>query len=192
MQYAIKDDKRIEATKDATALCPCCSSIVVAKCGLINVHHWAHKTARDCDPWYEPESSWHRTWKERVDSKYREITIIKENETHRADIQLPDHTVIELQHSPISPEDIFARESFYQKMIWIIDGESFSDRFITYNKGDYYTFRWKHAHKAWHFATCPLYIDFGGDTLFLIRKIHVGDTVGGWGEFRKYEDVLKL
>lgn len=39
---------------------------------------------------------------------------------HIADI-LVDGTVIEIQHSPISKEEIRERETFYEKMIWIFD-----------------------------------------------------------------------
>jgi len=41
---------------------------------------------------------------------------------HRADLLTDAGWVIELQHSRIKPEDRAARESFYGKMIWIVDG----------------------------------------------------------------------
>jgi len=49
MRFALLNDKRIEATKGAKGVCPCCGSELVAKCGEIKVHHWSHK--KKCDDW---------------------------------------------------------------------------------------------------------------------------------------------
>ena len=40
---------------------------------------------------------------------------------HRADIRTP-RGMIELQHSPIAPEEIREREALYGRMIWLLDG----------------------------------------------------------------------
>ena len=44
---------------------------------------------------------------------------------HRADIVGNYGTVVELQHSQISPEVIAARESFYGRMVWLFDASVF-------------------------------------------------------------------
>ena len=70
MLYAIETDgKRIQPVKDARALCPGCKKIVIAKCGVINVHHWSHLNGCECDPWHEPETEWHIGWKKQFEEK---------------------------------------------------------------------------------------------------------------------------
>ena len=48
---------------------------------------------------------------------------------HIADIKTDSGLVIELQHSSMSLEEMQSRENFYKKMIWIIDGSPFKNRF---------------------------------------------------------------
>src|SRR3990167_10332836 len=91
---------RLLATPKSHSICPCCNTAVVAKCGSIKVWHWAHESKYDCDTWYEGISQWHLDWQDRVHEKHREIVI----GPHRADIQLSNGQVIEIQNSPISPE----------------------------------------------------------------------------------------
>lgn len=160
MKYALfEDGSRSQATKGASAFCPLCRQGVRPKCGRIRVHHWAHLSGKDCDPWAEPESEWHRAWKGVFPEQRVEVAI----GVHRADILANDGTVIELQNSPISPDEIEARERFYRRMIWVINGEKFSDRlFITKHRGrKEVTFRWKHFHPRWLFAKKPVFIDLG-------------------------------
>ena len=47
MRFALSNDERIEATKGAKGVCPCCGNDLVAKCGEIVIHHWSHK--KKCD-----------------------------------------------------------------------------------------------------------------------------------------------
>jgi len=109
----------VEARPNQRAQCPLCRKPVLSKCGEIVDWHWAHLAGGDCDPWAEAETPWHRWWKERAPASWREVTVGE----HRADIRRPDdHVVIELQHSPISPEEIREREAYYGHMVWLIDG----------------------------------------------------------------------
>ena len=124
MKFAIVDDTRTEATKGVRGICPSCGSELIAKCGVQKVHHWAHKGTRTCDSWWEPETEWHRTWKNNFDLTMQEVIKIDpiSGERHIADIYLPHNDlVIEFQHSPIDIEEINAREKFYKRMIWVID-----------------------------------------------------------------------
>ncbi len=107
---------------------------------------------------------------------------------HRADLMLyqaggHEALVVELQHSPISVEEVRERESFYGNMIWILDGNVFRKRFelrTPYQPSDYYTFRWKHPVKTWAFATKPVFIDFPKG-VFSMRSMGKTCPVGGWG-----------
>ena len=73
MKYALKLDERIEATPKASAICPCCRTEVIAKCGNRKVWHWAHKTKQTCDHWWENETQWHRDWKDKFSERWQEV-----------------------------------------------------------------------------------------------------------------------
>lgn len=125
MIWAIRDHQRVRATPNARAACPCCNAQTIAKCGSINIWHWAHKSTIDCDPWYEPESNWHLNWKARFPDSWQEIIM----GPHRADIQTPSGRILEFQASPISTSQIAEREAFYRNMLWILKGEDFAQNF---------------------------------------------------------------
>ena len=122
MKYALKLDERIEATPKASAICPCCGTEVIAKCGNRKVWHWAHKTKQTCDHWWENETQWHRDWKDKFPKEWQEIIHVAENgEKHIADVKTDKGLVIEFQRSSITREEIEVRSNFYENMIWIID-----------------------------------------------------------------------
>ena len=52
-----------------------------------------------------------------------------DGEVHRADIKTPTGIVIEVQHSAMTDAERESRESFYENLIWILDGRSFRKRF---------------------------------------------------------------
>lgn len=184
MQYANNENgERIEATPNARALCPSCGSQVIAKCGKITVWHWAHISA-DCDPWYEGMTKWHTDWQSQFPAEYREVVIRKGDETHRADVALPDGTVIEFQHSPISIDDINRREQFYgDKMIWVFDVREPVEkmRLTLRDKGNYHSFRWKHARRSIASTCRRVIFDIGNSRIFDARKIYDGVYFSGWG-----------
>lgn len=163
MQWAIDPcGEKIEATKGVAAICPLCREPVIAKCGRIVVHHWAHRI-NECDPWYEPETDWHRSFKYLFASDEVEVTV----GNHRADIHVNGLT-IELQNSPISPDEIEERERHYHKMIWLVNAESWAEKiFLLRVKGDnLFRFRWKNMRKAWAFAKRPVFFMFGDVWVF--------------------------
>lgn len=159
VRYAIDifGDK-VEATpEEKFATCPLCKSWCIPKCGSIVTWHWAHEKRADCDTWSEGETEWHRGWKRMVSPQFQEVC----KGPHRADIVGNKGVVIELQHSPISPETIEAREIFYGKMIWLFDASDFHDN-IQFRKNDdtnYRSFRWKHARKTQLTADRPVFWD---------------------------------
>lgn len=180
-----------EASPKDTGFCPICDDDVIAKCGEINTWHWAHKSKRDCDEWYEPETQWHLDWKNKFPEEQQEFTMGK----HRVDIRTNTRWIIELQNSNISPEKIKEREDYYKRMIWLLNGESLANGLILRKKKGIITFRWKHPPKSWWYATKPIYIDleekYEGVEIFLVKKVHNNIPCGGWGELISKEEFLR-
>lgn len=123
-KFALINNIRTEAIKGANGICPVCGSEVIAKCGDIKLHHWAHKVIRNCDPWWENETEWHRNWKDNFSTNWQEVVLRDSisGEKHIADVQTSYGLVIEFQHSHLDPREKSSREQFYKNMIWIVDG----------------------------------------------------------------------
>lgn len=124
MQFAMIDNSRIEAQPLLKGLCSCCSKPVIAKCGTRKIWHWAHRSKTECDNWWEPETEWHRTWKNNYHADWQEISLTDERtrEKHIADVRAVHNLVIEFQHSNIDPQERTSRERFYKNMVWVVDG----------------------------------------------------------------------
>jgi competence CoiA-like predicted nuclease len=123
----ISTGKRLAAEKGLQAICEMCAGPLVAKCGKIMIHHWAHNASPCTDTWKEPESPWHREWKSNFPIEWRERVLIDQEtgEKHRADIFVPHKGLcIEFQHSQISVDNIELREKFYKKLIWVVNAEN--------------------------------------------------------------------
>jgi len=185
MKFALVNEERKEATPGGKGICPCCFDEVRAYCGPIKVHHWKHVSLKECDPWYEGETEWHRNWKNNFDSTCQEILKIDHltGERHIADIYLPHKDlVIEFQHSPIQVAEITAREKYYKKMIWVVDLSKFISNILihknfnkTYlqivyssqsNHPDYFLMNWKFRHKRWETSKSPMFFDIGDDYVY--------------------------
>lgn len=97
---------------------------MIAKCGEIKINHWAHRSKKICDPWWENETAWHREWKNCFNAKWQEFVHkdVSTGEIHIADVRTPYGWTIEIQHSPISDKERKARNTFYKKIVWIVDG----------------------------------------------------------------------
>lgn len=192
MQRALVDGVRRKAEPGLVGYCELCGSRVIPHCGPIVVDHWKHKSKRDCDSWSEPEGPWHQSWKAFFPKEWEEVVITGENgKQHRADLYTDEGWVIELQHSRIKPEDRAAREEFYGKMIWIVDGNlrktyprGFEDalrmarspiqrlpqlRMFTEVKG--------RLLEQWIDRPVHVFLDFGGALWWLIPK---GKLLGRW------------
>lgn len=129
MLYAYdQHGNKIEAAPNSSGFCPACRNELIPRCGQIKIHHWAHRGQRDCDHWYEPETEWHAEWKRQFGKENCEVVM----PPHRADIVGKSGIVIELQHSPISPEEIRERETFYGNMMWIVDAHPFHSNLYFY------------------------------------------------------------
>jgi len=124
MKLAIINGQRSEATKKARGLCPGCGSELIAKCGEEKINHWAHKGNRNCDQWWENETDWHREWKNCFDAEWQEVVHKDEStgEIHIADVRTPYGWTIEFQRSPLVEDECKARNTFYKKIVWVVDG----------------------------------------------------------------------
>lgn len=131
MQYALVNSIKSLPQKGLKGICRGCGAEVIAKCGPIKVHHWAHVSNIDCDYGHEPETQWHRDWKNQFPEQFREVHFEDGNlnRYHRADIHTPSEVTIEFQHSPISTEEFKSRCKFYKNLIWVIDGTGFEKNF---------------------------------------------------------------
>lgn len=172
MRYALLGDKRVEPTPGGAALCQYCGSEVLARCGQQRVWHWAHKSKSNCDRWWEPETEWHRDWKNNFPKEWQEIVHFAPNgEKHISDVKTPSGLVIEFQHSQISPEEQKAREDFYGGMIWIVDGTRLKrdrPRFEDELRRHAFYYQWHKATphiavfpKKWVSCGSTVYFDFG-------------------------------
>ncbi len=130
MQYALVNGNREAAKPKLAGLCLICGNKMIAKCGSKVIWHWAHETRKHCDPWWENETDWHRTWKACFPEPWREqVHHDSSGEKHIADVETPNGTVIEFQNSPIPPDELQSRENFYGRIIWIVNGSGFLQNF---------------------------------------------------------------
>ena len=85
MKYALVDGNKTAPIKKGRGICQCCGGGMVAKCGRVKMWHWAHTPKEVCDPWWGPETEWHRMWKDQFSDLWQEIIHIDERtggETH--------------------------------------------------------------------------------------------------------------
>jgi competence CoiA-like predicted nuclease len=109
MKFALYKGEKVEA--EATlkgAVCQECDSEVIAKCGDINRHHWAHKRKNECYHYSNPETKWHRDWKNNFPLEWQEVVLYdsETGEKHIADIKTPNGLVVEFQHSSIEKKEV--------------------------------------------------------------------------------------
>ena len=102
---------------------------MIAKCGQFKVWHWSHERRDECDTWSEPETEWHRSWKDEFPTEWQEVIHVDpvSGEKHIADVKTPSGLVVEFQHSYLPREEIRSRQAFYRRMIWIIDAQPDED-----------------------------------------------------------------
>lgn len=103
--------------------CHSCGAEAISRCGKFVGWHWAHKSRSHCDPWWESETQWHLGWKNRFPPECQEVVLQDgTGEKHIADVRSPAGVVVEFQRSTIHPDEVCARETFYKRMVWVIDG----------------------------------------------------------------------
>ncbi|SEL62943.1 Competence protein CoiA-like family protein [Chitinophaga rupis] len=167
--------ERIRPEPGLFAVCPFCEAALVPKCGGVRIHHWAHRNDKMCDRWWEPETEWHRSWKNVFPAEWQEIILPDKGtgEKHIADVCTSHDLVIEFQHSPINPQERITREKFYKNMVWVVDGSRNKFGFSRFMKGirhfEYIEkglFRVanpeEYFHPAWLESAVPVIFDFKG------------------------------
>ena len=179
MKFSLVDTLKTEPFKGGSGICFCCGSETVAKCGNFKVHHWAHKSKINCDPWWENEGEWHRKWKNYFPLESQEIVFQQPltNEKHIADVFI-NQTIIEIQSYSIKEDEARLREAFYNNMIWVVDG--CKNEFDRVNFGlsvcsphtedpSLRMLKWYGRSKIfakWSKSTKPVYFDFGTDLVW--------------------------
>lgn len=173
MRFALINNERVLPAQGLKAHCPACGAEMIAKCGTARVHHWAHRGKRVCDHWWETETEWHRSWKEKFPPHWQEIIHFAENgEKHIADVKTERGLTIEFQYSHLKPEERVSRELFYKNMIWIVNGvrlmrdlpRLLEGKYLfepTFAKGVYMTHFPQGAFpRAWLDSAVPVFFDF--------------------------------
>ena len=208
MRYALIDGTKREAEPKHLGLCPNCLHPVIAKCGRVKVWHWAHKGRPPCDPWWEAETEWHRTWKDNFPAEWQEVGHVDSitGERHIADIKNPYGLVVELQHSKLDRKERESREQFYKEMIWIVDGTrgpldaSYFDMGLEgpiQNNPLAYRIRWWGRSRLlndWSEARAKVYLDFGTAMLWRLVLFDPKTNIGAVGPLPKsalIEDCIK-
>lgn len=139
MRYGLINDEKIEATQTGQrAICPCCKTELLSRCGEFKVNHWAHVNLLECDSWQGSKTDWHIDWQDQFPKECQEViyTDYKMGEKHIADVSYNDF-IFEFQHSGIKFEEIVKRTNFYQgigkKVVWIFDYTEKEDNFNFYH-----------------------------------------------------------
>lgn len=113
-----------EAAPGLSGECRVCGDATIAKCGQQRIWHWAHKGKRTCDTWWEPETQWHRDWKDHFPKEWQEtIHSASSGEKHIADVKTEGGAALEFQHSFLPEAERQQRELFYPRFIWVVDGK---------------------------------------------------------------------
>lgn len=177
MRYGLINDEKIEATQTGQrAICPCCKTELLSRCGEFKVNHWAHVNLLECDSWQGSKTDWHIDWQDQFPKECQEVVYTDERtgEKHIADVSYNDF-IFEFQHSGISFEEILARSNFYmrdveKKMVWVFDFNNKEEHFEFYH--------WKLSNVAritkWRWK--PEYISIMQDWSLLVL-IDVGDEL---------------
>lgn len=198
MRYAYIGNQRVEPQKGLRGICACCGGELISKCGQFKIHHWAHKDLKSCDPWWENESEWHRQWKSYFPSEKQEFVLINETtkEKHIADVYSEKGVVLEFQSYSIDPEEVRARENFYQRLVWVVNGMKnefdkfyFAQSLVGTDPNDpmLKNVKWTGRSKLfakWSKSTAHVYFDFGTDIVWHLVRF---DPTTKTGQVRAYE-----
>ena len=123
---------------------------MIAKCGPIVIHHWAHYGADPCHA-YAPETEWHRRWKARMHDAGARIEVIcrANGRCHIADVVSPAGRILELAGTYHTADAIRDRERFYgPKLFWLYNTAPFWDRIEFWDRHGERCFRFKQPPKT--------------------------------------------
>lgn len=190
MRYALINGTRQDAQPKLRGVCPNCEREVVAKCGQQRIWHWSHLGKLECDHWWEPETEWHRSWKALFPQEWQEVPhIADDGQRHIADVKTGAGLVIELQHSPIAPDERLSRESFYKSMVWLVDGTRYKRDLAAFreavangsiiNDNPMYIKPFESSagiFRRWTPLQCAVFVDFGNEE-FSVAGLRLPETV---------------
>lgn len=119
-----------------TYTCPGCKNTLIARKGMLRIHHFAHEKGAECDPWAQSEmSDWHRLGQDKMAQLggKLEVWLRGPSFNHRADVVFEEtSTIVELQHSPISIGTFIERSNLYTErfdnLVWLFDARKFAER----------------------------------------------------------------
>ena len=151
---------------------------MIARCGEVNVHHWAHEHLSKCDGTKE-ETAWHKAWKEKFPEDYREKVFSQFGQKRIADIQYGNQ-VLEFESRRIELVELRSRNNFWIalgfKPLWVFQClESRADRLERTRSLNIYWF--KNGFKRLIGFRTPFVIDFNGET-FEVRDYWYLDDNG--------------
>lgn len=181
------DEAACRAEKACYA-CPCCGGDLILRAGEVKAAHFAHRVGSDCDDFTHDMSDWHKWWQSQFPVQCREVPFESNGERHRADVAAGDF-VIEFQHSPISPDEFWRRNRFYNScgrlVYWVFDvSEPYeAGNLECYDETrDGGKFSWKWPWKTFHSIVPQKHRD---------RVVLMIDTVGfEKGEYTDGGDIL--
>ena len=187
--------------------CPYCGASLVAKKGDIRQHHFAHKSLHHCsDSWVGNHSNsydlspWHNDWQSLFPKENQEIKLALGDTKHRADIMI-DKTVIEFQHSIMSPSAFDNRNNFYfnfgNKVVWLFDlSELLNEGKLTYKIiADGLEFAWANPKRAFNnydiqSGCIDLFFQLGNDEDCIVRVLDVSPD--GFEKFATTDFMRKV
>ncbi|MCP4360697.1 MAG: hypothetical protein GY796_22035 [Chloroflexi bacterium] len=185
MKFAEFAGNRVEPSPKSRATCPFCGQAVMAKCGKVRIWHWAHKNTQHCDRWWEPETDWHRKWKDLFPAEWQEIGRRDNNgELHIADVLTSHGMALEFQHSHIKREEVETRTDFHGNICWVVDGLRLENSLKQFNRaldeglrprskgGTVYQLFLSDSRllKQWSGLNAPIVFDFGGYGVWVIGR----------------------
>ena len=140
--------------------CPYCGATVITKKGDVRQHHFAHKASHACRDTWESNRSydispWHNEWQSCFPKENQELKLSLGETVHRADVVV-DYTVVEFQHSILSPDKFDDRNNFYlnlgYKVVWLFDlSELFEHGQLTFEKENSdLVFKWINPKRAFN------------------------------------------
>lgn len=210
MEFALVDGLRTPPVRGGRGVCPVCEEPVLAKAtgSRLVTPHWAHVAGGECDPWAEPETAWHRGWKARFPAEWREVVIgphradVRTPDGTVIEFQhsfLADHEIAERERFYKDMRWVIDARRFdigHRRRVCVGSssyGRGASEQvFARYEveftplretvlaPGDTVKFRWRHPHRSWEFARCPILLDLGLATVW-VQKFYWNRVVGGWG-----------
>ena len=115
-------------------ICLLCGSDLIAKKGTKRMHHFAHRSATECDDWATGMTEWHLMGQRILEGRGAKLetpfaNIDNRGHRHRLDALMTDgdghRKGFELQHSPMGRDMFDVRNRFYldelDELIWVFD-----------------------------------------------------------------------